>query len=485
MKFYLQEENYEKVALLVCLCIISTILLNSISVLAVENEEPPSEAMPEEMLFDYLAGSLYDATTYSSEITSYDNFMIAYYDNLTYNYGVNYKNSCGYIALGMILSYYDTYLYDGIIPEQYDAISVGTEYNMISRNNSPGIVRDIIESVNNPQDMTANDYYSVIQSMSDYSLHAKLITIGNYYGNYDFNDNEEPAITNIDEREQILNTFLLYISNIDTEDYSITKFSGTTDDVKSFTISAIQSGHPVLLSVAMPNSSTGHAVVAYDYDPETYEIYCHWGFGADQTHINPEDEDFTIFNNAMIIDFNLEHSHSDNYGVTTITNDIQTTEYYCYDDCRILTYQNLHSYDSHCDPYTATQHKAYCECGEYILSEHGFNASSYSCLLCWAPHTHDYTDRYVNATKTMHRSYCICGANCLEPHVVESGSYTSGNKYALCIVCKALVTIGMTHHQSIGELPHSENGSFILPDGIIVLVDEDIEAYFNGTLEFV
>jgi hypothetical protein len=43
----------------------------------------------------------------------------------------------------------------------------------------------------------------------------------------------------------------------------------------------------------------------------------------------------------------------------------------------------------------------------------------------------------------------------------------------------------MTHHQSLGELPHSENGSFILPDGIIVLVDEDIEAYFNGTLEFV
>ena len=38
---------------------------------------------------------------------------------------------------------------------------------------------------------------------------------------------------------------------------------------------------------------------------------------------------------------------------------------------------------------------------------------------------------------------------------------------------------------SIGSLPHSENGSFILPDGIIVLVDEDIEAYFNRTLEFI
>ena len=28
------------------------------------------------------------------------------------------------------------------------------------------------------------------------------------------------------------------------------------------------------------------------------------------------------------------------------------------------------------------------------------------------------------------------------------------------------------------------NGSYILPNGIIVLVDEDIEAYLNGTLVF-
>ena len=79
----------------------------------------------------------------------------------------------------------------------------------------------------------------------------------------------------------------------------------------------------------------------------------------------------------------------------------------------------------------------------------------------------------------------MCGVSCLEPHVVENESFIGGNKFALCIACKAVVTIGMTHHQSIGTLPHSENGSFILPDGIIVLVDEDKEAYFNGTLEFI
>ena len=30
----------------------------------------------------------------------------------------------------------------------------------------------------------------------------------------------------------------------------------------------------------------------------------------------------------------------------------------------------------------------------------------------------------------------------------------------------------------------SLNGSYILPNGVIVLVDEDVEAYLNGTLVF-
>ena len=370
-------------------------MLNSISAFAVENEEQPREAMSEEMLLDYLSGALDDATTYSSGITSYDNFITAYYDNLTYNYGINYKNSCGYIALGMLLSYYDTYLYDGIIPEQFDAVSVGTEDNMISRRNSPGIVRDVIQNVNDPDDdeliyMTANDYYSTLVSMSNYSLHAKLITIGAYYGNYDFSSMTAPALTNINEREQILNYFLSNVSGIDSENYEITKYSSTTSNVKSFTINAIQSGNPVLLSVAIPNTAIGHAVVAYDYDPTTEEIYCHWGLGADQTHINPEDEGFTIFRNAMIIDFNSEHSHSDNYGVTTITNNIPATEYYCYDDCRILTYKALHSYTDHYDPYSTTEHKTYCECGEYIIQDH------------------NYVD-YEKTSDTCHTEICVCG----------------------------------------------------------------------------
>ena len=479
----------KKTALLVCICIISTTLLNSIPVFAVENEEQPSEAMSEELLHDYLSRALDDDTTYSSGITSYDDFMTAYYDNLTYNYGINYKNSCGYIALGMFLSYYDTYLYDGIIPEQYDAVSVGTEDDMISRRNSPGIVRDVIQNVNNPDDdellyMTANDYYSMLVSMSNYSLHAKLITIGAYYGNYNFSSMRAPALTSINEREQILNYFLSNVSGIDSDSYAITKYSSTTSNVKSFTINAIQSGHPVLLSVAMPNTAIGHAVVAYDCDPTTGEIYCHWGLGADQTHINPEDEGFTIFRNAMVIDFDMEHSHSNNYGVTTVINNTPSTQYYCYDDCRILTYTDLHSYTQNYESVSTTQHKAYCECGEYVFQNHVIQNNE--CIACGEPHTtHDYSDHFVHEDSTTHKSYCICGGYIISGHVVSNEEYISGKRYAICLACGGMASLGMIHHQGIGALPRTENGSFILPDGIIVLVDEDIEAYLVGTLEFI
>ena len=49
--------------------------------------------------------------------------------------------------------------------------------------------------------------------------------------------------------------------------------------------------------------------------------------------------------------------------------------------------------------------------------------------------------------------------------------------------CKGRVFMG-TLNSIIGNLPNIDNGSYILPNGITVLVDADLEAYFDGTLEF-
>ena len=48
-----------------------------------------------------------------------------------------------------------------------------------------------------------------------------------------------------------------------------------------------------------------------------------------------------------------------------------------------------------------------------------------------------------------------------------------------------MVDISGTLFPSIMSITkYSVNGSYILPNGIIVLVEEDVEAYLNGTLVF-
>ena len=81
-------------------------------------EDVQEDILTEEAHSAYLEEALSEDTVYESSISEYDSFLVSYFDNLTYNYGVNYKGSCGYVAIAMLLSYYDTALCDAIIPEQ-------------------------------------------------------------------------------------------------------------------------------------------------------------------------------------------------------------------------------------------------------------------------------------------------------------------------------------------------------------------------------
>ena len=96
-------------------------------------------------------------------------------------------------------------------------------------------------------------------------------------------------------------------------------------------------------------------------------------------------------------------------------------------------------------------------------------------------HSYDY---WVYLNSTTHVSECTCGAR---------GTTTANHVFSFPdeagqMVCRGC---GYTKYQggsggniilSIQKV--SLNGSYILPDGNIVLVDEDVEAYFNGTLVF-
>ena len=99
------------------------------------------------------------------------------------------------------------------------------------------------------------------------------------------------------------------------------------------------------------------------------------------------------------------------------------------------------------------------------------------------PHSdHDYTYRYTQGNARNHRAYCICGEYQLKPHVVRVGINGPENR---CAICGALVASGgnLNGLQSTARYV-TANGSFIAANGVIYLVDEDFDAYFEGTLQF-
>ena len=100
-------------------------------------------------------------------------------------------------------------------------------------------------------------------------------------------------------------------------------------------------------------------------------------------------------------------------------------------------------------------------------------------------HFHDYDDHYVWQSLTEHKAYCYCMDYDLDPHVVSPDAFQGGLLRARCLLCNGFASIGEIYHDGIGGFPYTLNGSFILPNGVIVLEEADMEAYLNGTLAFI
>ena len=133
--------------------------------------------------------------------TPYKNYMEAYFSGLTKNMGENSKNSCGYVAIGQILSYYDSFLSDNIIAEQYDQASKGADTNIVERKDSPGIKNDKIINVGS---MTIQEYWDRIESMQGEYFRAKLMVIGKSLGILNLDKGNDLGLTTNSQRVKIL-----------------------------------------------------------------------------------------------------------------------------------------------------------------------------------------------------------------------------------------------------------------------------------------
>jgi len=125
-------------------------------------------------------------------------------------------------------------------------------------------------------------------------------------------------------------------------------------------------------------------------------------------------------------------------------------------------YTDLTYYNSNYHQYTnVTEDLEYT-----ILEEHEYGSYSYN-------------------TNSNHIRTCACGHTQTQAHYIDRYSIVDG-RYALCLGCNVLLDLENDYAQlqSLPGVKYSVNGSYLLPSGIAVLVDEDVEAYENGTLQF-
>lgn len=94
--------------------------------------------------------------------------------------------------------------------------------------------------------------------------------------------------------------------------------------------------------------------------------------------------------------------------------------------------------------------------------------------------TEEYTYTWLN--NTQHRRKCDCSGTVTEGHAISEDAFNNGSQTATCLLCGGVATIGFIQNSNIIKV--SDNGSYILSNGIVVLKEVDISPYLNHTLVF-
>lgn len=239
--------------------------------------------------------------------SSYD--QTTFFENL-YEYSPNNNlGSCGYVSLIQVMSYYDTFYNDDVIPEFYDRHNFNSNTWEDAASISPGVIKNFYSST------SYDSYYQYCHSNSGTDFESALTIAHNVSEDTDTEEKFTFSIGGWDYQET-LNTFFNNISPIIIVSYETT----IQDAYKNYICDSIDKGKPVIVHIKKFNDvgqETGfHSVVAYDYDNQG--IYANFGWGKDSTRQLLLDGlyGYSTITNCYTIEFsNTIHKHSNNYVV--------------------------------------------------------------------------------------------------------------------------------------------------------------------------
>lgn len=298
-----------------------TALCSLVSLGAHEPAEPnENRPMMHDSLYDSWVATAYNALPDNPEIDPcLDGFYApVYFGNLRSNFGTNRFGTCAFVAMGMLLSFYDAYWDDSIVPSAYEVYAISSGDPINGSIDSPGSCDSlpIIENSN------IGYYLNTIVPQNDgVYLDMKLMTLASdYHVDFDADTTSETGL-DYSGMYSLFQYYLYSYMGFSTSDIGFVAETGTgtgqarSESVRDFAIEKVSEGIPVLLSVGTDYSQiTGrHAVIAYDYDEANDLLYCHMGWGPKATHVTIESFGYTSYNSAFSLAVRTQHSHSGKY----------------------------------------------------------------------------------------------------------------------------------------------------------------------------
>lgn len=295
--------------------------LCSLVSLSVHEPAEPNENRPlmHDSLYDSWVAAAYNALPDNPDIEPcLDGFYApVYFSNLRSNFGTNRFGTCAFVAMGMLLSFYDTYWDDSIVPSAYEVVATSAGDPVNGSIDSPGSC-DSLPLIGNSN---LGYYLNTIVPQNDgVYLDMKLMTLASYYMGFPGLDGNATGL-DYSGMYSLFQYYLYSYMGFSTSDIGFIAETGTgtgqarSESVRDFAIEKVSEGIPVLLSVGTDYASTTgrHAVIAYDYDEDNDLLYCHMGWGPKATHVTIESFGYTSYNSAFSLAVRTQHSHTGNY----------------------------------------------------------------------------------------------------------------------------------------------------------------------------
>ena len=264
-----------------------------------------------------VAPTMTPSKTETSSIFQTNYFAPYYFSNLKENFGKNIKGSCSYVAVDILLSFYDSYWNDDFIPEKYDGINeLINSGNVLDTFNSPGTKaeKDFSSILSRYSNL---DYLNVVDQYKDEILHMELLSRGiNNYHIYDM-EAEYPCGTYLSTMKEIIYDYLDESTSLSRSDVNIVYRNDSNNSMLATVIEKVKQGIPVIVDAKITGGF--HSFVVYDYDEKNDELYGNAGrYSSHPTTSEHAHKSFTNFGFSYIQEIlyfepKISHSHSYNY----------------------------------------------------------------------------------------------------------------------------------------------------------------------------